>query len=181
MQSSGANNTSVTESNHGETVIAEWHRETERTFTIDEVKRWFKIAIPLMKAAHDAPGGNMMSALDDSLTDVWESISELLANDARAELAALRASEQYWQQTAETERANATEQRERAEILGAIVEVQERQLEQARMIIIGPYEGHGLTSCACNFCRDRRTWIAANAPAPQAQPAQCMTSEVESE
>lgn len=46
------------EQHHGEVIIAEWHLETDRTFTIDEAKRWFKVARLLMIAAHDAPGGN---------------------------------------------------------------------------------------------------------------------------
>lgn len=145
-----------------------------------------------------------MSAIDDALTDVWESISELLASDARAELAALRdenlklsagdyllreigealncapdamilqcivelrASEQYWQQTAETERANAAEQRERAEILRAMVEAQARQIESLEAII-------------ATGNKHIDNMLAATAPAPQAQPAQRVNAEVESE
>jgi hypothetical protein len=35
----------------GERIIAEWHNEDDRTFSIDEVKRWFKVALPLSEAA----------------------------------------------------------------------------------------------------------------------------------
>lgn len=38
---------------HGETVIIEWHRDDDRTFTIEEVRRWFKVATPLAKANLD--------------------------------------------------------------------------------------------------------------------------------
>jgi hypothetical protein len=36
---------------HGERIIAEWHCDNDRTFTIDEVVRWFKMARPLSEAA----------------------------------------------------------------------------------------------------------------------------------
>lgn len=39
------------EEHHGETVIAEWHNDGDRTFTIADVTRWFKIAMPLSEAA----------------------------------------------------------------------------------------------------------------------------------
>lgn len=39
------------EPHRGETVIMEWHRDDDRTFTIEEVRRWFKIAMPLSEAA----------------------------------------------------------------------------------------------------------------------------------
>lgn len=39
------------EQHHGEVIIAEWHNESDRTFTIEEVRRWFKVAMPLSEAA----------------------------------------------------------------------------------------------------------------------------------
>lgn len=35
----------------GEVVLVEWHKQGDRTFTIDEVKRWFVVAAPLSEAA----------------------------------------------------------------------------------------------------------------------------------
>lgn len=100
----------------------------------------------------------------------------LIRNEARAELAALQASEQYWQKQAETERSNAAEQRERAEQLRATVEAQDRKLEQARELFnlisdaasraqdwSGTRLGDALDKCDA--------WLA-NAPTPQAEQEQ---------
>lgn len=130
----------------------------------------------------------------------------------------LRASEQYWQQTAETERANAAAQRERAERLRADYErafdavteldrqivAQARQLEQAREAIqpfatIGDVfskldhnddsvwtklpdnqmiaVGWSHLTVTINDLRRASAWLTANAPAPQAQPAQMTADE----
>lgn len=35
----------------GEVIIEEWHRQGDRTFTVEEVKRWFVVAAPLSEAA----------------------------------------------------------------------------------------------------------------------------------
>lgn len=40
------------EAPQSETILFEWHRDGDRTFTIEAVRRWFKIAMPLSEAAH---------------------------------------------------------------------------------------------------------------------------------
>lgn len=104
-----------------------------------------------------------MSALDEciAIADSIEGEDQFtgVAINARGELAALRDSERYWQQTAEQERANAAEQRERAEKLRATVEAQARQLEEARRL---------LTELDWNDWDERvDAWLAANAPQAQ--------------
>lgn len=114
-----------------------------------------------------------MSAIDEVIRYAADNATidaGIYPSVARAELAALRDSERSWQAQAEIERANAAEQRERAEQLRVTVEAQARQLTEAREII-AHYE-ECPTGGNCGMRDIARDWLAANAPAPQAEQAQ---------
>lgn len=118
-----------------------------------------------------------MSRIDEAISEVWETSSELLANDARAELAQLRddysrACDAVTKLDAQVaEQARRIAEFESGDLVAALLDAnrtqadriieQTRQLEEARQL---------LTTLEWNDWDDRvDAWLAAN-PAPEGEP-----------